>query len=73
MASNINHQTAGKTVKTNLANDGNNLLLNDFSHYMNEKQLDQAIHTTAQSGEAKKVSQGVDTVMKSSDTLNTTP
>lgn len=73
VASNINHQTAGKTVKTNLANEGSTLLLNDFSQYMNEAQLDQAIHTTAQSGEAKKVSQGLDTVMNSSDTLNTTP
>jgi hypothetical protein len=73
VASNINQQTAGKTIKTNLANEGSNLLLNDFSQYMNEAQLDQAIHTTAQSGEAKKVSQGLDTVMNSSDTLNTTP
>lgn len=73
VASNINHQTAGKSVKTNLANEGNILILADFSQYMNEAQLDQAIHTTAQSGEAKKVSQGLDTVMNSSDTLNTAP
>lgn len=70
VAKNINQQTGGKTQKVNAGNVNGTLALTDFSQYMNEAQLNNAIHKTAVSGEARQVSDGLDTVMKNSDTLN---
>lgn len=70
VANNINLQTEGKTTKINLANTETTQVLSDFSQYMSDTQLSLAIHKTAQTGEAKQVSTGLDTAMTSSDALN---
>lgn len=70
VATNINQQTGGKTEKVNTGNVNGTLALTDFSQYMNDAQLNSAIHKTAASGEAKQISDSLDTVMVNSDTMN---